>query len=77
MGVTVGCVLLAVFAFVAPVKLTTNTAGYNASQTQQAADRHRDLPPKVIVEVKTFEQMQTAEEVRSIKANQKLKEEML
>jgi hypothetical protein len=76
MGVAVGCVLLAIIAFVAPVKLTTNTVEYNASQTQQAAERHREIPPKVIVEVKTFEQMQQEEEARSIEANQKLKEDL-
>jgi hypothetical protein len=76
MGVAAGCVLMTLVAFIMPVKLTTNTATYNASQTQQAAERHKKIPPKVVVEVKTFEQMQADEEARSIKANQKLKDDL-
>lgn len=76
MGVAAGCVLMAVIAFVAPVKLTTNTAAYNDLQVQKVAERHSNIPPKVIIEVKTFEQMQKEEEARSIEANQKLKEDL-
>ena len=75
-GAVLGLVVISIIAFVAPVKLTTNTAAYTASQSQQSAERHRKIPAKVIVEVKTFEQIQADEEARSIEANIKLRDDL-
>ncbi len=75
-GTATTLLLLAILMAVVPVKLTTNTKAYTATQTQAAYARHKDIPEKVEVEVTTFEEMQENERLRSIRANQQLQESL-
>lgn len=75
-GTFVTAIIVAILMAIAPVKLTTNTKAYTATQTQAAYARHKDVPEKVEVEVTTFEEMQENERLRSIRANQQLQESL-
>lgn len=71
MAIAISCVM-----FLMPVKLTTNTIQYNQKQVSAAYERHKHIPEKIVVETKSFLELQAEEAQRSLIEDQKLKESL-
>lgn len=77
-GIGAGMAILGIMLvmYFMPVKLTTNTQAYHKQQERQIEHLHKQLPPRVTADTKTFEQRMAEADAANIVRNQATKKEV-